>query len=329
MSEITSHVPMPTSSEPAPLVTVVIPAYNAERYLGEAVRSVLGQSWRSLECIVVDDGSTDSTPDIVASFTDERLHYHRKQNEGTVSAARNRGVALASGEFIAFLDSDDVWLPSKLEAQMGLFRSRPELGVVYCAYGITDEVLAVRTVIVPSHNPRTFTRILLQEGNGVAAGSTMVARSDILQKYGGFRVELHVSADAELGERLANQCPWDSVDQCFVLYRVHSYQIHRDLTRFEQDSLWILRDRYGSREQRSYFQRGMANLYTRLFFYELASRHPSAAARHLKQVLLSRPDRLLRLPLEAMVRRSARAARRLMGPPLSPELANHVPGRDN
>ena len=65
------------------------------------------------------------------SFTDKRLHYHRKQNEGTVSATRNKGLELASGEFIAFLDADDVWLPSKLERQMELFLSRPEIGVVY------------------------------------------------------------------------------------------------------------------------------------------------------------------------------------------------------
>ena len=74
----------------------------------------------------------------------------------------------------------------------------------------------------------------------------------------------------------------------------------------------------------------MANLYTRLFFYELASRHPKAAARHLKQVLIMKPDRMLRLPLEAMARRSVRAARRLMRPVLLPaEMADHLPGREN
>jgi glycosyltransferase involved in cell wall biosynthesis len=320
---------MPALPEPTPLVTVVIPAYNAERYLRETIDSVLGQSWQNLECIVVDDGSTDSTPDIVASFRDDRLNYHRKQNEGTVSAARNKGVELASGEFIAFLDSDDVWLPSKLERQMGLFRARPDLGVVYCAYAITDESLRARTVIVPKHKPGTFTRIVLQEGNGVAAGSTMVVRREILEKYGGFRLELSVSEDTELADRIANQCPWASVDSCLVLYRLHAGQGHRDLTRFEHDGLWIFRDRYGSEEQRPYFRRGMANLYTRLFFYELASRHPRVAARHLTRVFMTRPDRLFRLPLEAMARRSARAARTLIRPGLGPEMPDHLPGSDN
>jgi len=328
-TEIAEITPMPAPIEATPLVSVVIPAYNAERYLRETIESALGQTWRNLECIVIDDGSTDATPDVVASFTDNRLRYYRKQNEGTVSAARNRGIELASGQFIAFLDSDDVWLPGKLEAQIALFLGRPDLGVVYCAYGITDEVLRVRTVIVPKHGPGVFTQIVLQEGNGVAAGSTMVVRKEILQKYGGFRGELHVSADAELAERIASHCRWDSVDQCLVLYRVHPGQSHRDLARFEHDSLWIFRDRYGSEEQRPYFRRGMANLYTRLFFYELARRHPSAAARHLKQVLMMRPDRLLRLPLEAMARRSARATRRLMRPGLAPDMADQLPRRDN
>ena len=315
--------------EPTPLVTVVIPAYNAERYLRETIESVLRQSWRNFECLVIDDGSIDSTPDVVASFTDDRVHYHRKENEGTVSAARNKGIELASGEFIAFLDSDDVWLPTKIERQMDLFRSRPELGVMYCAYGITDEALSVRTVIVPKHKPGTFTRILLQEGNGVAAGSTMIARKEILEKYGGFRVELHVSADAELAERLSNHCPWDSLDGCMVLYRVHPGQSHRDLARFERDSLWIFYDRFGAEDQITYFRRGVANLYTRLFFYELASRHPGVAARHLGQVFKTRPDRLLRLPLEAMGRRSARAVRRLIRPAFAPEIMDQLPGRHN
>ncbi len=139
-----------------------------------------------------------------------------------------------------------------------------------------------------------------------------------------------MSADAELAERIAKQCDWDSVDRCLVLYRVHPGQSHRDLARYEQDSLWIFRDRYGSADQRPNFRRGMANLYTRLFFYELASRHPKAAARHLKQVLIMKPDRMLRLPLEAMARRSVRAARRLMRPVLlGPEMADHLPGREN
>lgn len=104
-----------------PLVSVVIPAFNAERFLAQAIASVLGQTWRGLECIVVDDGSTDGTGSVARSFADERMVHIRKENEATVSLARNAGIAAARGDFVAFLDADDVWLPEKVELQLELF----------------------------------------------------------------------------------------------------------------------------------------------------------------------------------------------------------------
>jgi glycosyltransferase involved in cell wall biosynthesis len=96
---------------------VIIPVFNGQAYLGEALRSVLSQGAEGLEIVVVDDGSTDGTQDVVHSFVGEPVRFVRQDRQG-VAAARNRGVALAKGELIAFLDADDVWLPGKLEAQM-------------------------------------------------------------------------------------------------------------------------------------------------------------------------------------------------------------------
>jgi len=112
------------------MISVVIAVYNGEAYVADAIRSVLAQAGVELELIVVDDGSTDATPGITRGFSDPRLTVLRQENRG-VAAARNAGIARARGEFIAFLDADDVWLPTKLQRQMQLFSERPEVGLAY------------------------------------------------------------------------------------------------------------------------------------------------------------------------------------------------------
>jgi glycosyltransferase involved in cell wall biosynthesis len=107
------------------LVSCVVPVYNGELYLGEALESVLAQTYRPIEVIVVDDGSTDDTADVIASYGD-RVWSARLPNSGT-PAARNLGLSLARGEFVAFLDADDLWHPEKLARQMARFQARPEL----------------------------------------------------------------------------------------------------------------------------------------------------------------------------------------------------------
>ncbi len=111
------------------LVSVIIPTYNRARLLGRAIESVLAQTYEPIEVIVADDGSTDDTADVVTRFG-PRVRCERQANAG-VSAARNLGLRRARGEFIAFLDSDDAWLPWKVAAQVALLRRRPEIGMVW------------------------------------------------------------------------------------------------------------------------------------------------------------------------------------------------------
>lgn len=106
-------------------LSCVIPVYNGERFLHEAVDSVLAQGRTDIEIIIIDDGSTDGTPQAAARFGD-RVHYVRQQNAGP-AAARNQGVRRAAGEFVAFLDSDDLWHPDKTTIQLARFAARPEL----------------------------------------------------------------------------------------------------------------------------------------------------------------------------------------------------------
>jgi glycosyltransferase involved in cell wall biosynthesis len=108
-----------------PLISCIVPVYNGEKYLAEAIESILTQSYQPLEVIIVDDGSTDETPQVVAGFKD-RVVYLEQSNRGP-SATPNLGVSASQGDFVAFLDPDDLWHPEKLARQMACFEARPEL----------------------------------------------------------------------------------------------------------------------------------------------------------------------------------------------------------
>src|SRR5438132_1599837 len=111
-------------------VSVVIPVYNGERYLADAIQSVRDQTYQNFEVIVVDDGSTDGSADVAQRFGEAIRYVH--QANGGVCKARNAGIAAARGAYIAFLDQDDLWLPDKLAAQVTYLDSHPEVGAVYC-----------------------------------------------------------------------------------------------------------------------------------------------------------------------------------------------------
>lgn len=113
----------------SPLVSVIIPVYNAGRYLAEAVESILVQTYRPIEIIIVDDGSTDDSAEVAKSFGSS-VHYYFQANAGA-GAARNRGVDLSQGAFLSFLDADDLWVADKLSRQMSIFADDPDLSMVF------------------------------------------------------------------------------------------------------------------------------------------------------------------------------------------------------
>lgn len=121
-----------------PLISVIIPTHNYGRYIRDAINSVQSQTVSDLEIIVVDDGSTDNTPAVLQAIRDRRLRVVRIPNAG-VSAARNAGIALAAGHYIAFLDADDIWLPDKLALQLALMTNEPSLGLVFSDFTRFDD----------------------------------------------------------------------------------------------------------------------------------------------------------------------------------------------
>src|SRR6266568_3383608 len=124
---------------PRPLVTVIIPAYNAVATVARALDSALAQTYRPIEVIVIDDGSKDATSKIVASYRDERIRLLRLPRNQGESGAMNEGIASARGEYIAFLDADDEWLPTKLARQVPVLRENPKAAMVNCGCNRVDQ----------------------------------------------------------------------------------------------------------------------------------------------------------------------------------------------
>ncbi|OHB60615.1 MAG: hypothetical protein A2167_08970 [Planctomycetes bacterium RBG_13_46_10] len=123
-----------------PPISVIIPTYNRSQLIGRSIKSVLNQTYRNFELIIVDDGSTDNTEEVVASFKDERVRYVRREENGGEAAARNTGIKAARYDYIAYQDSDDEWLPEKLALQVELLeKAPPQVGVIYTGFWKVDK----------------------------------------------------------------------------------------------------------------------------------------------------------------------------------------------
>jgi len=208
-----------------PEVSVIIPAYNAERYLRETLESVLAQTYRDFEVIVVDDGSTDRTGAIAAGFGPP-VRCIRQANAGP-SPARNRGIREARGALIAFLDADDLWLPEKLAEQVPLFDPSASLGagpqgsvgLVYCH----AERMDAEGRPLPTPEARKPTGRVLEDFlfRNHCPTSAAVVRRECLERVGGFAEDYIWAEDWHLWLRLARHYAFAAVPRVLVRHRVH------------------------------------------------------------------------------------------------------------
>ncbi len=201
-----------------PLVSVIIPTRNRAHLLPRTVDSVLKQANQDLEVIIVDDGSTDDTA-AVAATRDARITVLRNPESAGVSAARNRGIAVARGRWIAFCDDDDLWAPNKLQEQLTV-AVRSGAHWAYAGDVNVDDELQILGGGPPPDPAAVIA--LLPRGNPLASGgSNVVVRSDILASVGGFDPRLRRTEDWDLWIRIARKGPPACVRQPLVAYRFH------------------------------------------------------------------------------------------------------------
>lgn len=206
------------------LVSVIIPTHNRAELLPRAIRSVLGQTYLNLECIVVDDASTDNTRQVIQHFNDERLVYLRHEINRYASAARNTGIACARGELIAFLDDDDEWLPTKLEKQVALIQNLPaRVGMVYCWMDYFDTQEHLVNEHHPTHIGHVFPLVLGQQRIGGCP--TLLVRRSVVKQVGGFDEELPRGNDGDFILRVCHDYDVDFVPEVLVkVYVDHAYE---------------------------------------------------------------------------------------------------------
>jgi len=217
----------PRMKRPLPVsVSVIIPTYNRAAMLREAIESVRQQTVKDVEVLVVDDGSTDETPRVVQEFGD--FVTYLRQDNGGVAAARNRGIQAAHGHYIAFLDSDDLWLPHKLERQIDYLRDHPEIGLLYARMWSYDVEKPSERRLDPYVVATNFTELL--NGPNAVTTSTVVVRRECLETVGVFNPAIRAAEDHELWLRIARRFAIGFLDEPLAEYRRHSKSINNDLT---------------------------------------------------------------------------------------------------
>ncbi|MEW5767211.1 MAG: glycosyltransferase [bacterium] len=222
-----------------PKVSVVIPTYNAAAYLPEAIDSVLAQTFQDYEIIVVDDGSTDNTREVLAPYQD-RIRYIHQENAGP-SPAKNKGIKEARGEFVAFLDADDIWLPEKLALQMEVFENDPEVSLVHAnvvRFGENwtelEEAQWQERIASPR---RRFTGYIFQPllmQNLICTSAAVVKKSCFLDdgEVGFFDQELVRAEDHDLWLRIARKYKIGYVDRLLVRHRDHHGTLSENIDAF-------------------------------------------------------------------------------------------------
>ena len=204
-----------------PRVSVVMPVHNGERYLDEAIASVLSQTFADFELIVVDDASSDGTADIIAEYArrDSRLQpVYQARNQGA-AAARNRGMCLAGGEFIAAMDSDDICLPERLKTQVTYLDAHPQVGVVGSDVFFVGDDLTFR---YQARHPQRHALILWALFfSPYFCHPTCMIRRQLLEGAGGYAESLRTAEDVDLWARLAGTTRFANLPDITLLYRRH------------------------------------------------------------------------------------------------------------
>lgn len=226
-----------------PKVSVIIPAYNQAQFLEGAIRSVLCQTFRDYEIIVVDDGSTDNTPAVAEKFASQ-IRYIRQENKG-LAGARNTGIRAAQGEWIGLLDSDDEWLPGYLEEMAELAEKNPEAVVFYCAaQGVdVDGKPLPQQFVAPVLPPEQLHRALVRANCLIP--STILMRTAVVREAGYFDESLRSCEDWDLWLRLLPKQVFVGSAECLVKYRIHGSSLSTNPTGMQQAARAVIEKHFG------------------------------------------------------------------------------------
>lgn len=219
------------------MVSIIIPAYNTEKYIAETINSVLNQTYKEWELIVVDDGSTDNTAKIVKAFCekDNRIQYFYKENSG-VSDTRNYGMEKAKGEYIVFLDSDDVWLNIFLEETLSVLKENENIGAVNTNVQFVDYKSNKTSIFYRGVTSSDINKLIFFELKNKTTGpSGTVVKTNLAKKINGFNKDLSNVADKMFYIDLSKITNIANIDKVLWYYRVHNDNMHKDVNNIISD----------------------------------------------------------------------------------------------
>jgi glycosyltransferase involved in cell wall biosynthesis len=221
-----------------PLISVIISVYNGEKTIQETIESVLNQTFRDFELIIINDGSTDATLEIINNIPDPRIQIFSYPNAG-LNASRNRGLSQAQGEYISFIDADDLWTADKLELQLKALQENAEAAVVYSWTDYIDENSQFLR-LGPHHNftGDVFEKLLLADF--VGSGSNPLVRKQAFEKVGNFDESIKGCQDLDMWVRLARHYPFVVVPSVQILYRQYATSWSANSKRQEEGFLRLL-----------------------------------------------------------------------------------------
>ena len=304
-----ADIPTPPAAD-APTVSVVIPLYQGERWIRAAIESVLAQrGFDDFEVIVVDDGSTDRGADVVRSIADDRVHVIHQANRG-IAAARNAGIAKSRGQFIAFLDQDDLWRPDKLATQIPLFAGAPDVGLVHCQTARIDgqgRLIHAGPRVVPDRMQGDVRADMLVM-NIVPGTAGVIVRRACFETLGGFDEALSGADDWEMWSRIAGRYSFAYSDAPLCSLRLHEHNTSLDVEHMRTVSTAV-RDRlfaspdmrrgFSARALRRLRRRSEARIHHYCATWLLRTGQRAEARRELSAALRLHPTRIRHIVLWA------------------------------
>lgn len=244
-----------------PLVSIIIPCYNTEKYIAETIQSVINQTYTNWEIIVVDDGSTDRSKEVIATFNHPKISSFSQKSSGA-SATRNLGVEKSSGQYLVFLDADDLMLPENLAIKVNFFQQYPNEQVVFSDSWIW-EFQSCRETYLPSFVEESTKRLLEFLPMDAGIHSCMLTKK-IFDAVGGFDTAiLNPSEDREFFIRLSLKTKFGHIPNALVKYRQHPEQVHRNVNKFEESILatFYKHHKAGTFQTEKYYKYCLAKVY--------------------------------------------------------------------
>lgn len=221
------------------LVSIIIPAYNAGKFIDSTIQSILQQTHSNWELIIIDDGSTDDTAQKIQPYlSDNRIRYFLQQNKG-VSYARNYGFTYASGKFIGFLDADDYWLPENITEKLKKFDSGEDYGLVHSDMKVVDEQMQETGELLTGNEGNLLDELLLSKGCSIPAPSSILVKKEVVSMVQGFDINISTSADLDFFLRIAQLFPIGRIPKPLGLYRKHPENMHLNIQRMEKDNIYV------------------------------------------------------------------------------------------